>query len=434
MTTQTDSRAQPKKDKPPERKFEAGKYGLSLLVLLASYLLTVAFGVLLVSLSTYSPQQVLNFLILTTVFFTLIAGGITVFYKPAYVPTFPIKPVFVSLAVTAAGMFFLLVWIALRQPDDESQLRVVMIAMVLAALGSMAGLGAKAWLAKHPRALDSDVAALGIVVTGAVLSALLVPALLRISDPTIGMRLSILFMVFGFVLVFALMVLSAITTPDAKAAAVPDGHAGIVRVKGRITRVTFDKSIDVKLHGEHFDKVDLRLHLISLNVKDCLTADHVPTDVRANIEWKLLNTEEGVRAYYTASSTPEAAIEILATSAIVSEVGQRNSLFIAGREAQIAAGVKRLLSGAAREYGIAVKVVAITHALMKYPTPAQSMSPLTEVSRLNAMDPAVRNASKMTVKHAESLMKAEATALAGHEDRAKEEKDKVDSAGKLQSY
>ena len=429
MTTQNTAPAQPQDKPKPERKFEAGKYGLTLLVLGASYLLTVALGALVVSASGYSPQQSLDFLILTTLFFALIAGGITVVYRPAHIPKFPIKPLSVSLAVTAAGLFLLLIWIALRQPNDESRLRVILIAMVLSAVGSVIGSGVIAWLAKHPDRPNTDMIAMLIAVIGSVLSALIVPALLRIDDPTVSMRLSILLLVFGFMLFFALTVLITINIPDARPEAVPDGHAGVVRVKGRITRVTFDKSIDVKLKGEEFKPVDMRLRQTTLIANNCMTADHVPTDVKATIEWKPLDTEEDVRTFHTKSTNPESAIRALARSAIVHEIGLRASLYIAGREDQIAAGVMRRLSGEARQYGMHIKEIAITHAVLKYPTPAQSMSPLTEVSRLNLMDPAVRNASQATVKHAEAVMNAEAAAIAGKED-----KEKNDGDGKPQSH
>lgn len=428
MTTHHAAPAQPQNEKKPERKFEAGKYGLTVLVVLASYLLTIALGALLIFASAYSSQQLLNFLILTTIFFAALAGGITVVYKPAYVPKFPVRPIAVSLTVTGAGMLLLLIWIALRQQDEASQWRVIMIALVLSALGSVLASGLMAWIAKRPRKFNTDMLAMTIAVIGAVLSAILVPTLLRIDDPLLSTKLSVLLLIFGFVLLFVLMVLSTLSTPDTKPNAVPDGYAGVVSVKGRITRVTFDKSIDVKLEGEDFKKVDVRLRPTSVTAHNCLTADHVPTDVHATVEWRPHDTEEDVRAFHMKSSDPEGAIRALARSAIVTEVGLRDSLHIAGREDQIAAGVKRRISAEARQYGILIKNIAVTHALLKYPTPAQSVSPLTEVSRLNLMDPAVRKASKTTVKHAEVLSKAEATALAGKEGREAEEHD--EDAGK----
>lgn len=421
MVTQNAKHAPEEIQKETEQKFDLSTYGQKVAALSAAYLLFLALGILIILASTFRAQDVLTFAIFTTFAFWLLAVVITMAARPTYVPKFSIKPIYVSGLVTLLGLFFLLAWISLRQPDDEGRLRVIMVALTLTALFMLIGYAANGWYEKQKQKPDTDKLAVAIAVIGAMVSAVAAPALLRIEDPTVSMRLSILLLVLGFVLFFALIVLSTLNKSDAKPAAVSDGHAGVVRVKGRIARVTFDKSIDVKLNGEKFEELDLRLRMTSVDAKDCLTADHVPTDVQANVEWKLLDTEEGVRAYYTKSSEPAVAIRSLASAAIVSEIGQRSSLFIAGREGQIAAGVKRQLSGAARQYGIAVKDIAITHALMKYPTPAQSVSPLTEVSRLNAMDPAVRNASKTTVKHAEKMMDAEATALGGKDGKERED-------------
>ena len=418
MTTQNNTSTS--NTKKPKRAFVPRRYGLSLLTLLGGYLLMIVLGLGLSIALAYQPQGILTFLIFTTLFFGLIALGITVFSQPAYIPKFPVKPIFVSLAIMIGGILLLTIYITIRQPDDESQLRVMMIAMVLSVIGTMIGFGLKAWFEKHPQKFNGDLLAMVIAVTGTLLSALLVPGLLHIDDPTIAMRLSILLLMLGFVLFFALIVLNVINTPDTKSETIPDGHAGMVRVKGRIERITFDKSMELK-KGEVFDKVDMRLRSSTVTAKDCMTADHVPTDVRASIEWKLIATEDDVRAFHTKSDDPEGAIKTLAEYAIVNEIGQRVSLYIAGREDQIAAGVQRRLTGAAKQYGISVKGVAITHALLKYPTPAQSMSPLTEVSRLNVMDPAVRMAAEKTVKHAEAVMSAEAAALSGKEEKGKDE-------------
>ncbi len=414
MTTQNNTSTS--NTKKTERAFDPRRYGLILLALLGGYLIMTALELGLSIALAYQPQGILTSLISTTLFFGFIAFGITIFFRPAYIPKFPIKPIHVSLFVTGVGLFLLLALISLRQSDDESRLRIILITMVLSVIGIMIGSSLRAWFDKHPEKFNGNLLAMVIAVAGAMLSALIAPTLLHIDDPIIALQMAILLLMFGIVLFVALIVLDIINTPNTKSETVPDGHAGVVRVKGRIERITFDKSMELK-KGEVLDKVDMRLHGSAVTAKDCMTADHVPTDIRASIEWKLIATEDDVRAFHTKSDDPEGAIKTLAEYAIVNEIGQRVSLYIAGREDQIAAGVQRRLTGAAKQYGISVKGVAITHALLKYPTPAQSMSPLTEVSRLNVMDPVVRKAAAKTVKHAEAVMNAEATAIACKEEK-----------------
>lgn len=432
MTTQNITPAPSKDNQKPEKKFNARAYGLVLLVLGISYVSTMVLGGLVVYSAANNVQDVVIFAIMATLIFTSVAVGATLVYRPAYIPKFPVKPITVSLAITGAGAFLLFATIVIRQPDEMSQWRVIMIGLVAATLVSMIGSGLIAWFVKREIKVDADTIAMYIAVIGSVLSALLVPTLLRITDPLLSIKLSVLLLTYGFVLFFALTVLHTINKPDVKSEIVPEGHAGVVRVKDRITRVTFENSIDVKLKSEKFMKYDVRLQLTRVIVTNSLTADHVPTDVHATVEWKPLETRDDLIAFFTKSISPGESLRALARSAITTEVGLRDSLYIAGREDQIAAGVKRRISTEARQYGILIKSIAVTHALLKYPTPAESISPLTEVSRLNMMDPAVRNASTATLHHAEVLSQAEAAAVAGKESGKHADRD--DDEGPARSH
>jgi hypothetical protein len=85
-------------------------------------------------------------------------------------------------------------------------------------------------------------------------------------------------------------------------------------------------------------------------------------------------------------------------------------LYVCGREEQIATNVLRRVRATALDYGMHVMKVGVTHAMLKHPAPGQSISPLSEASRLQQMDDVIRGVSMKTVQHAEHLTDAQASA------------------------
>ena len=392
------------------------KYGSMILILCASYGVILACLLGLAAWLGHSLEQVLDAVILATLFYFLAAMLITVVARPARQPSIKFKPIHLSIAALVAGSFLLLMLLIQRQPSDEGKLQVVLVVSLLAFIIIMLAWSLAAWFASRPKKPNLDLPAFVIAVVGTMIAALAVPALLRPDDPPIQLRISALIVVLGYVLLFALIILSVINTPSTKPAPIPDGHAGIVRVKGRIQRIGFDKSMDVKLKGEEFKVEDVRLRTEPITVPDCMTADHVPVDVQAAMDWRPCNTEEGLRTFYTSFIDPQDALQTQFKASILCEIGLRNSQFISGREDQIAGNVKQRMAAVAHQYGVQVMKVAITQARMKHPTLDQGISPLTEASRLQQMDSAVRSASMATVQHAEAMSNAQAAASAAGRD------------------
>jgi hypothetical protein len=381
-----------------------------MLVLAGSYLAMLGLFITFFLASGQSVQAVLDTALITTLFYLLAAILITIVRKPAYSPRVKVKPIHVSMTVTALGALLLIILFVVRQPDDESRLRFMVNSAIFVLIVGALSLGFSHWQSDNLDKHTGNTLALVIAVIGTVVAALAGPVLLRLNEPTMQLRVSLLIMMYGFVLFFALAVLHQITKPNVNPTTIPDGYAGVVKAKGRIERISFDKSMDVKLKGEVFEKQDLRLQTDTVKVNNCMTADHVPTDIQALVEWQLIKSEDGLLKFFTHSSDPEKAMKSLLRAAIVCEIGQRGSLYVCGREEQIATNVLRRVRATALDYGMHVMKVGVTHAMLKHPAPGQSISPLSEASRLQQMDDAIRGVSMKTVQHAEHLTDAQASA------------------------
>jgi hypothetical protein len=357
-----------------------------------------------------TPETRLYAAIILLAFYSLGAVLLFAYFRPAHIAKFPVKPIHLALLLVWFGGGLFLLRQTLKQPTAEARLDTLLAGIMIAVAVGLLG----AWLyglyAKGPGKVNPHFPAFMIVLASMIAALAVVPVVFGNTTP-VEMRLyGILIIEFFGVMFLAWFVLLLINTSDTESKTIPDGYAGVVKVKGRVERISFDKSIEVKLKGEEFVKQDLRLHTDTVRANDCMTADHVPADIQASVEWQPINTEAGLRTFYTHSSDPEKAMKSLLRAAIVAEIGLRNSQFICGREDQIAVNVRRRLRTMANEYGVQVKAVGITQALMKHPSPGQSISPLAEASRLQQMDGAVRGVSMTTVQHSEALTNAQASA------------------------
>lgn len=400
------------KDAQAKQPFDVRGYAETNAALTAAFLALLATGLLLAPTS----ETKLTAAIILLAFYSLGAILAAVYYRPAYIAKFPFKPIHLALLLVWFGGGLFLMRQASKQTTEEARLDTVLAGIVIAVAVGLLGFWLYGLYVKGPGKVNPHFPAFMIVLVSMIAALASVPVVFGGTTP-IEMRLyGILIVEFFGVVFFALFVLHLINTSDRESKTIPDGYTGVVLVKGRIERISFDKSIDVKLKGETFKPEDLRLRFEKITINDCMTVDHVQVDVRALMEWQPSSTEEGLRAFYTRSTDSKGAMRTLLRAGVLSEVAMRNSAFISGREDQIASNVKRQMAHAAKPYGVQVMKVAITHARLKHPSPGQSISPLAEASRLQQMDGAVRGVSMTTVQHSEALTNAQAAAGAGHTD------------------
>lgn len=422
MTTQ--NAAPPAQDK---KRFDAKQYALGLSVVGIAYVFILAGITLLTILLGHALEQLIQRVFFTTVFHFIAALIITTVAKPAYVPNFHVKPMRLASGAVMAGSVILIVWFYRKQVSEEGRLQLILALMLFALVVLGTRKFVSAWVEEEQEEGHLAWLPYGIIGVGTIAGTLFMPRVLEIYGTVVQLWADLVIVLFGIILMAALWVLDTLSTPDVKPTPIPDGYAGVVRAKGRIQRVSFGKTIDVKVKGEDFEKKDVRRQTSHVAIHDCLTADHAYVDVDTVVAWQPVETEAGLTAFITSAADPLDMLKAACSSAMRSEIGQRDSRFISGREVSIADKVTKLVATTAKQYGVQHAQVIITHARLKYLMPGEGISPLAEASRLRTLDSAVRSASKTTVKHAETMANAEASARAGKEEKEKSEDNKPHS-------